>query len=207
MTQYEQLTTEERTRAAFYALRVLSEDETNEFRRQLLQSPLLRRYVASLEPVTEVISDLIPQIRPPAALKARLMERIQSLPPVSKGETPGPERSEAPQQSPISVVYGSKAPWMPSGMEGISVKVLHVDPSRQRKTLLVKVAPGCSYPSHQHAGPEESLVLEGDLQRRDLTLGPGDFQRAEADSVHEPQFTVGGCILLVNASLGDKTPA
>ena len=69
------------------------------------------------------------------------------------------------------------------------------------------MAPGVSYPRHEHTSTEETLVLEGDLRCGDLILRPGDYQRAEAGSIHEEQHTEEGCLVLAISSISDIFPA
>ena len=84
------------------------------------------------------------------------------------------------------------------------MKRLSMDAERELVTMLVRMRPGASYPRHRHAKAEECYVVEGDLHVGDLTILAGDFQRAEADSIHVPQYTVGGCLLFVTSSLEDE---
>jgi len=78
----------------------------------------------------------------------------------------------------------------------------------QRDAMLVRMAPGTSYPRHVHAGPEECFVLEGDLAVGDgLRLVAGDYQRMESGSRHPDQSTEGGCLLLLISSLNDELVA
>jgi anti-sigma factor ChrR (cupin superfamily) len=70
--------------------------------------------------------------------------------------------------------------------------------------MLVRMAAGTSYPGHRHARAEECLVVQGDLHvGDDLVMHAGDFQRAEPGSVHVPQWTERGCLLLVTSSVDD----
>ena len=83
--------------------------------------------------------------------------------------------------------------------------MLMFDAARRTATMLVRMLPGTQYPSHRHAEAEECLVLEGDLHvGADLVMHAGDFQRAAKGSVHVPQFTVDGCLLLITSSLEDE---
>ena len=66
------------------------------------------------------------------------------------------------------------------------------------------MAPGSSYPCHVHNGPEQCLVLEGDLLVEDDLLGPGDYQWAEVGSRHGIQSTKQGCLLLITSSMTDE---
>ena len=70
--------------------------------------------------------------------------------------------------------------------------------------MLVRMAPGASYLPHRHHDTEECFVLDGDLRLHDSVLHTGDYQRAEAGSVHGVQRTEGGCTLLIISSTQDE---
>ncbi len=94
--------------------------------------------------------------------------------------------------------------WEGTGVDGVSVRRLFVDATRQTVTMLVKMAAGTSYPSHRHGGAEECFVLDGDLHVGELVMRAGDYQRAEKESVHVVQSTERGCTLLIVSSLHDE---
>jgi anti-sigma factor ChrR (cupin superfamily) len=86
----------------------------------------------------------------------------------------------------------------------VFTKQLYVDPARDTVTMLVRMEPGSSYPPHRHGGPEECLVVEGDLRVGDVVLQAGDYQCAAGDSTHDVSTTVNGCILLIVSSQYDE---
>jgi len=94
--------------------------------------------------------------------------------------------------------------WEKTGVEGVEVKQLFVDQARDYVTMLVRMAPGSSYPRHRHGGFEECYVLEGDLSVGDTMLFAGDYQRAEGGSVHGIQATQKGCLLFIVSSQQDE---
>jgi anti-sigma factor ChrR (cupin superfamily) len=87
---------------------------------------------------------------------------------------------------------------------GFSRKTLFVDHERNYSTCLLRVDAGRRYPSHRHADVEEILVLEGDLNIHGVVMRPGDYCRAEPDSIHEETFTESGCLLLQLTSQLDQ---
>lgn len=93
--------------------------------------------------------------------------------------------------------------WEETGITGIRVRRLCVDPTRNQMTALVRMAPGTAYPAHKHNGPEECLVLEGDLRAGDDHFHAGDYQRMGVGSRHVVQSTESGCLLLIISSLSD----
>ena len=76
---------------------------------------------------------------------------------------------------------------------GIQFRFLH-----GRKTLLVKMEPGTTYPSHPHAFDEHCLVIDGVVaDHSGMALGTGDFLFMPAGSTHGEIFTDTGCTFLI----------
>jgi anti-sigma factor ChrR (cupin superfamily) len=96
------------------------------------------------------------------------------------------------------------AAWEKTEVPGVSLRVLFVDPARDQFTALVRMEAGASYPRHVHKGPEECLVLEGELHVGEEVLRAGDYQRAAVGSQHAVQRTDQGCLLLITSSLSDE---
>src|SRR5580704_3779401 len=77
---------------------------------------------------------------------------------------------------------------------GIECKLLADDAERHRVSMLVRLAPGASYPAHTHAGAEELHLLDGELWINGRKLVPGDYnygalwsarrERLERDGLH-----------------------
>ena len=125
--------------------------------------------------------------RPPAALKHRLMQRIQ-----------GTDQEGRPKPRPrLGAIRSGEGVWRDSGFPGVSYKVVFYDRAAELVTTLVKMEPGASYPAHRHNKPEQCLVVEGDLWHDDHEYGPGDFTWAEADSIDPQISTKNGNILLI----------
>ncbi len=94
--------------------------------------------------------------------------------------------------------------WQETGVPGVRVRRLFVDRERNQFTAVVRMDPGTAYPRHVHNGPEECLVLSGDLHVGETVMHAGDYQRASAGSHHGIQRTEGGCELLIISSLSDE---
>src|SRR5262249_61971021 len=99
------------------------------------------------------------------------------------------DRGIPPASAELFVSRAADAAWEKSDVPGVSVRVLHVDRAGNQFTALVRMAAGSSYPRHVHNGPEQCLVLEGDLRVGDDVFGPGDYQRADVGSRHNIQST------------------
>ncbi len=140
-----------------------------------------------------------PPAPPPAGLRDRVLAALS--PQVWKcWETPA-------TVPPLFALRADEGQWEETGVAGVTVKRLFADAAKDRVTMLVRMAPGSSYPRHRHAGPEECYVLEGDLRLPHMVLRAGDYQRAETDSVHGLQSTENGCLLLIVSSLHDQIEA
>jgi quercetin dioxygenase-like cupin family protein len=104
----------------------------------------------------------------------------------------------------LSLVAMGASAFEPTAIPGITTRRLAVDRPARRVSMLVRMEPGTRYPSHRHGGAEECYVIAGDLRVGDVNMRAGDFQRAEAGSVHPVQSTDGGCLLLITSSLDDE---
>lgn len=87
---------------------------------------------------------------------------------------------------------------------GTFCQLLATDPERRRVSMLVRLAPGASYPRHRHGGVEELYLLEGALQVDDRALHPGDYLRAEAGSVDQRVWSETGCTCVLLTSSDDE---
>jgi anti-sigma factor ChrR (cupin superfamily) len=68
---------------------------------------------------------------------------------------------------------------------GIECKLLATDTERHRISMLVRLAPGASYPAHIHAGNEELHLLAGE---RTVVVVAGD-ELAVVDPQLAPAFS------------------
>ena len=83
-----------------------------------------------------------------------------------------------------------RLPWRPTKYAGVAWFPLHQsDPDAEEPgdaTVLIRMEPGSSYPTHRHIGVEEVLVLAGGY-RDDLgEYRAGDYVRYPAGSEHLP---------------------
>lgn len=173
--------------AALYVAGALLPAESQEFADHLETGcPACTAAVRQLDPVLVGLAALAEPVPPDPRSRARLLEAIAPAPAV---------RAEWVLQR------ASEGVWQPTAYAGVSVRMLFVDQARRQYTALVRMAPGATYPAHPHPGPEECLVLEGDVRAGGLVLRAWDYQRAPAGSRHELQSTEQGCLLLVTAPL------
>ena len=139
---------------------------------------------------------------PPAHVKQRLLERVR---PAGEEEN---WRAWTPQINPNSEAGLHTRPaddgdWQATDIAGIFARALRVDEERRLVTMMVRMDPGTEYPAHRHAATEECYVISGDLRVGERVLHAGDFQYADAGSLHGPQSTESGCTLLLISSQDD----
>lgn len=156
--------------------------------------------------VTALVTAVEP-VSPDPQTRRSLLQRIQSSSAPSSSTTPLRQSlaktTEAQGQDQWVVQRAEEAAWEATSIPGIRTRILFVDEPRNYFTALVRMEPGAAYPAHVHGGPEECLVLEGELCVGDTVLRKGDYQRAARGSRHGVQSTTTGCLLLVTSSLND----
>jgi anti-sigma factor ChrR (cupin superfamily) len=127
-------------------------------------------------------------LRPTAFLQVRLAHRIAEetgkdpvLPPATRWSEPDWEQV---------------AP-------GIECKLLATDAERHRVSMLVRLAPGASYPAHTHAGVEELHLLDGELWIDGRKLIPGDYNYGAPGSGDDRVWSETGCTCVLVTSTKD----
>lgn len=195
--------------AALYYAGALSPEEAAEYEAMLERAEAaLLAESQSLERVVAELVDSIPPEVPPPSIRQELLQRVAAISTVEdskprKASIPERVKSDNPrlEQLGIFIRHNNEADWQDHRIPGVRFRHLYVDHERQTQTMLMRLAPGAKFPSHPHRGPEECLVLEGDLRIDDEILLPGDFQRGEPGSRHMTQWTELGCLVLITAPL------
>jgi anti-sigma factor ChrR (cupin superfamily) len=86
---------------------------------------------------------------------------------------------------------------------GIECKLLATDSERARVSMLVRLAPGASYPAHTHAGEEELFLLDGELVIDERTLSAGDYSHGSRGTSDERVWSATGCTCVLITSTKD----
>lgn len=127
-------------------------------------------------------------LRPTTSLQARLALRIAE----ETGHSP---------------VLPTGPHWSEPGWEqvapGIECKLLATDTERHRVSMLVRLAPGASYPGHTHADVEELHLLDGELWIDERKLFPGDYHYGAPGLVDERVWSETGCTCVLITSIRD----
>ena len=73
---------------------------------------------------------------------------------------------------------------------------------------LLRIAAGRPVPEHSHGGRELTLVLQGAFRDEIGEFGPGDFQEADEEVLHQPHAAAGEdciCLAITDAPLNFKS--
>jgi anti-sigma factor RsiW len=175
--------------ACAYALQVLADSELAAAEAHIASCPDCQREVESLRPVVDsFVSWPTDVLRPTTSLQARLALRIAAE--TGKEPVPPPAwRWSEPQ-------------WEQVGPD-IECSLLASDTVRHRVSMLVRLAPGASYPAHTHAEVEELHLLDGELWIDKRKLFPGDYNYGEPGAGDERVWSETGCTCLLVTSVKD----
>lgn len=140
----------------------------------------------------ELIAPLLEGIAPVAidpSRKAALRARILS---VAAGEP-----HEAPRMELVRAGEGEWVKLLPK----IHLKRLRVDRVRRTQTSLWRLDPGAVLPEHDHAKPEECLILDGSILWDGSTYSKGDYLLAPVGLHHTPMTSPEGALLMIRGEL------
>ena len=173
-----------------YAAQALAPGEIAAAEAHIASCPDCRRELESLRPVIDrFVAWPTDVLRPAASLKARLARRIVAE--TGKEQPPAlPER------------HWSEPDWEQVA-PGIECKLLATDPERHRVSMLVRLAPGASYPPHTHAGVEELHLLDGELWIDARKLVPGDYNYGAPGAGDQRVWSETGCTCVLVTSTRD----
>ncbi|HSB12701.1 MAG TPA: cupin domain-containing protein [Blastocatellia bacterium] len=175
--------------AVAYALGTLTQREARDFEEHLETGcEICAAELPSFERTVSALAFGAPEVEPSIVVKAKLLMRLNET------KKPAP----VSQSREFISILASEGEWQEI-QPGILLKQLYVDQATGIATSLVKMLPGTTLPQHQHSGVEQFFVIEGDCNVRGQQLGPGDYHRAEAGSIHETTHSVGGTMLLLVA--------
>ena len=172
-----------------YATQALGASEAAAAEIHIASCPACQREVESLRPVVNrFVSWPTDVLRPTTSLQARLARRIAKdtgKPPL----LPSARRWSEPEWEQVA--------------PGIECKLLATDTERHRISMLVRLAPGASYPGHTHAGVEELHLLDGELWIDERKLFPGDYNYGAPGAGDERVWSETGCTCVLITSTKD----
>jgi anti-sigma factor ChrR (cupin superfamily) len=172
-----------------YVLQALSSSEIAGIEAHIAACPECQRELGTLRSVVDrFVSWPADVLRPTASLQRRLALRLAEetgKPPV-RPPTPRWSEPEWEQVAP-----------------GIECKLLAADSERERVSMLVRLAPGASYPAHTHSGVEELHLLDGELWIDHRKLVPGDYNYGAPGSGDNLIWSETGCTCFLVTSTKD----
>jgi anti-sigma factor ChrR (cupin superfamily) len=172
-----------------YAAQALEASELAAAEAHIASCPECQRELASLRPVVDrFVSWPTDVLRPTTSLQERLARRIAEE--TEKAPVPPPAR-------------GWSEPEWKQVAPGIECKPLATDTERDRVSMLVRLAPGASYPAHTHAGVEELHLLDGELWIEERKLFPGDYNYGAPGAGDERVWSETGCTCVLITSTKD----
>jgi hypothetical protein len=175
--------------ACGYALQILPASELAAAEAHIASCPDCRRELESLRPVVDRFASWPTDVlRPTISLQARLARRI--------AEETGKEPVPPPARQWSEPEWEQVAP-------GIECKLLATDTERHRVSMLVRLAPGASYPPHTHAGVEELHLLDGELWIDERKLVPGDYNYGAPGAGDDRVWSETGCTCVLITSTKD----
>jgi anti-sigma factor ChrR (cupin superfamily) len=182
--------------ASLYALGALSLWEARAFEEHLSEgcAACAQELESFAETTVELAFSAAEAEAPPS-----VREKLRAL--VAEAEDGRPLKSAGLTPQSLITLRADEGEWQQVA-KGITAKQLYVDQQAGTVTTLVRMQPQTRIPLHRHRGVEQCYVIEGDFHAAHQSLGPGDFHCAEAGSVHEPVYTVGGALVLIVASKG-----
>jgi len=176
-----------------YAAQALAASEVAAAEAHIAACPDCQRELESLRPVIDsLVSWPADVLRPTPSLQARLALRIAE----ETGKEPVLPPSRRGAQAWSEPEWEEVAP-------GIECKLLATDTERHRVSMLVRLAPGASYPAHTHAGAEELHLLDGELWIDERKLFPGDYNYGAPGAGDERVWSETGCTCLLVTSTKD----
>ena len=172
-----------------YAAQALAASEIAAAEAHIASCPDCRRELESLHPVIDrFVAWPTDVLRPPTSLQARLARRIAE------------ETGKGPMLPPAR--QWSEPDWEQVD-PGIECKLLATDTERHRVSMLVRLAPGASYPPHTHAGVEELHLLDGELWIDERKLYPGDYNYGAPGAGDDLVWSETGCTCVLITSTKD----
>jgi anti-sigma factor ChrR (cupin superfamily) len=191
--QHQSLTDELRDSLTLHALEVLGPEEMQAVAVHLEAGcSLCTAEIQDVERVVGLLGYNAPAVRPRPEVRAQLLASLtqDATQTASTGQLP------SGMEAGFFCLRASEGHWHELS-PGVSVKTLFIDPATQRRTAIVRMAPGTRLPRHQHLAVEELFVLEGDCHvAPGQVLQAGDYFRADAGSVHGTTFTLAGTTFL-----------
>ena len=165
--------------------------------------PLLadRDEITEFADVVSHLAQAISELAPPPSVRIKLLAQLGE-----QHDKPHATPAVASALPGLLFRFAHEGDFSPTPYPGVSARMLHVDGARRQFSVMLKLEPGAVYPAHAHDGPEECIVLEGEILVGNVRMRPGDYQRAEPGSRHIEQRSETGALLFLTAPLSLLEP-
>ena len=194
---------QQQERASLYALGALTDSENRAFEQELLDNSELLGVTRGLQRTVGLMALATSPVSLPPGLKDKVFHQLDQI-----ADVKTPPNLAAPGIGGLRFANANDhTGWKRLPMPGAFVKLLSLEKERGYAVLMGKLEAGARYPAHVNAGPEDFLVLTGDLHIGNRRLGPGDFHHADAGSRHEENFSLEGCTLISVLTTNDPLVA
>ncbi len=137
---------------------------------------------------------------PSAAVRAAVLARIRRTP---QSKAPG---GTGPREG-FLFRFHDEGGWQQTPVPGLRVTMLSISSDLGHRTILVELAPGASFPEHDHDGSEDLMLLSGDLVTEGTTLRAGDFLHSGPGTHHSKLVSPRGCVALIVEPIPAHVPA
>jgi putative transcriptional regulator len=165
-----------------YAAGTLSPPEAVVVATHLAMRPGTNAFVRALQAVGgEVLED-----QSPVPMAADALDRALARAEVDGGEAEAPQPLNDMPELPEPLRRYGLGHWRKVG-PGIQVRAVHAPSDGKTRVILLKIEPKHSAPLHTHGGVELTCVLSGRYVTGEAEYGPGDFEEADADVLHQPR--------------------
>ena len=171
-----------------YALQALPAIELAAAAAHVAGCAACRREIESLRAVVDRFAAWPTDVlRPGTSLQARLAARIAAE--TGTAVAPPPPQWSEPAWEQVAL--------------GIECKLLATDAARHRVSMLVRLAPGATYPAHIHADAEELHLLDGELWIDGRKLVAGDYNYGAPRAGDQRVWSETGCTCVLLTSTED----
>ncbi|MBY0279261.1 cupin domain-containing protein [Candidatus Binatia bacterium] len=192
-------TTVDAARAAALVLGALPEDARSELEQRMAASPALREEIESLRAIADELLLAPPPVAPHPALRERVLARVAA-------------EAAAASSGAVNATAPATRPPLPDLLFALEPDAVWKDvaPGLQRRLLsrgpdatsyVLRVAPGVTIPSHDHACVEHLFVLSGSIDVEGTLCHAGDYHRAAQGTHHAMPYSAEGCVVLVVESV------
>ena len=141
--------------------------------------------------LAEILLDALSPVEPAPESAQRMRERLMAR--VATNRAEGTAK--------LVTVAASSGDWF-EPVPGNEIKLLRSDDDTE--SILVRLAPGATFPSHSHPADEETYVIEGETWFGDIHLVAGDYHLAPKGTVHGEVRTDTGCVLFIRKGSDDR---